>query len=79
MHGLERARSCNYGYPTRCGRVSHAQNERSFPSPDELGKAEGRPEPRPASSPYRASCAPVSDPSYTTLQGCEGVRLRAGC
>jgi hypothetical protein len=41
VHGLESARSCNYGYPTRRERVSHPQNERTFPSPYGLGKAEG--------------------------------------
>jgi hypothetical protein len=40
VHGLESARSCNYGYPTRRGRVSHPQNERIFSSPDGLEKAE---------------------------------------
>jgi hypothetical protein len=41
VHGLESARSCNYGYPTRRRRVSHPQNKRSFSSPDGLEKAEG--------------------------------------
>jgi hypothetical protein len=50
VHGLESARSCNYGYPTRRGRVPHPQNERNFPSPNRLGKDEGFTRSKPTSS-----------------------------
>ena len=63
VHGLERARSCNYGYPTRCGRVSHPQNERSFPSPDGLGKDEGFTRSTPTSA-LGERCRPKTSDSH---------------
>jgi hypothetical protein len=58
-----RARSCNYGYPTRRGRISHPQNERSFPSPSGLGKDEGSTRSTPTSS-LGWRCGPKTSDSH---------------